>query len=207
MPPSSNTEYWLRGPVADIPALLQPVAHALLQSRDEVNALMEGFPEGRLWDRPGGVAPPGFHLQHLAGVLDRLLTYAKGDVLSPRQLEELGAEGQSLAEEGSWGDGSPAEGRSLGSGGSEDGGGTAGAGELAGLLERYNRQIDKALLQLAATPELSLTEPRGVGRARVPSTVGGLLFHAAEHSMRHTGQLLVTVRILQSIPPAGNRWE
>ena len=177
MPPSPNTEYWLRGPVADIPALLQPVAHALLQSRDEVNALMEGFREERLWDRPGGVAPPGFHLQHLAGVLDRLLTYAKGDVLSPRQLGELAAEG-----------------RSLGSG-----------GELAGLLERYNRQIDNALLQLAATPELSLTEPRGVGRARVPSTIGGLLFHAAEHSMRHTGQLLVTVRILQSVPPSGNR--
>ena len=71
---SSNTEYWLRGPVAGIPALLQPVAHALLQSRAEVNALMEGFPEARLWDRPGGVASPGFHLQHLAGVLDRLLT-------------------------------------------------------------------------------------------------------------------------------------
>jgi hypothetical protein len=190
MPPSSNTEYWLRGPVVGIPALLQPVAHALLQSRDEVNALMEGFPEERLWDRPGGVAPPGFHLQHLAGVLDRLLTYAKGDVLSPRQLGELAAEGGSL-----------------GVGGGEDSGGMAGGGELAGLLERYNRQIDNALLQLAATPELSLTEPRGVGRARVPSTIGGLLFHAAEHSMRHTGQLLVTVRILQSVPPSGNRWE
>jgi hypothetical protein len=204
---SSNTEYWLRGPVADIPALLQPVAHALLQSRDEVNALMEGFPEERLWDRPGGVAPPGFHLQHLAGVLDRLLTYAKGDVLSPRQMEELAAEGRSLREGGSSGEGSPGEGRPLGGGGGENGGGMAGGGELAGLLERYNRQIDNALLQLAGTPELSLTEPRGVGRARIPSTVGGLLFHAAEHSMRHTGQLLVTVRILQSVPPSGNRLE
>jgi hypothetical protein len=188
MHPSSNPEYWLRGPVAGIPALLQPVAHALLQSRDEVNALMERFPEERLWDRPGGVASPGFHLQHLAGVLDRLLTYAKGDILSSRQLGELGAEG-----------------RSLGVDGGEDSGGMAGGGELAGLLERYNRQIDKALLQLAATPELSLAEPRGVGRARIPSTVGGLLFHAAEHSMRHTGQLLVTVSILQSAPPSGNR--
>jgi uncharacterized damage-inducible protein DinB len=76
---------------------------------------------------------------------------------------------------------------------------------LAGLLERYSRQIDKALRQLAETPELSLTEPRGVGRALIPSTVVGLLFHAAEHSMRHTGQLLVTVRILQSVSPSGNR--
>ena len=174
---SSNPEYWLRGPVAGIPPLLQPVAHALLQSRDEVNALMEGFPAEVLWDRPGGVASPGFHLQHLAGVLDRLLTYARGEALSTLQLEELAAEGRPSGEEG----------------------------ELTRLLERYNIQIDNALLQLAGTPELSLTEPRGVGRARIPSTVGGLLFHAAEHSMRHTGQLLVTVRILQSVPSSGNR--
>jgi DinB superfamily len=195
MPASSNPEYWLRGPVAGIPALLQPVAHALLQSRDEVNALMEGFPEEKLWERPGGAASPGFHLQHLAGVLDRLLTYAKGDILSPMQLEELAAEGRGRSRE------SPFE----GAGGGEDSGGETGSGELVRLIERYNRQIDNALQQLAETPELSLPEPRGVGRARIPSTVGGLLFHAAEHSMRHTGQLLVTVNVLQSVPPAGNR--
>jgi hypothetical protein len=33
-------EVWLRGPVDHIPVLLQPVAHALLQAREEVNALM-----------------------------------------------------------------------------------------------------------------------------------------------------------------------
>jgi DinB superfamily len=181
MHPSSNPEYWLRGPIAGIPALLQPVAHALLQSRAEVNVLMEGFPEERLWDSPGGGASPGFHLQHLAGVLDRLLTYARGEALSPGQQEELAGEGRPLRD-----------------------GGTNG-GELTRLLERYNLQIDKALRQLAGTPELFLTEPRGVGRARIPSTVGGLLFHAAEHSMRHTGQLLVTIRILQSDFSSGNR--
>jgi DinB superfamily len=179
---SSNSEYWLRGPVPGIPSLLQPVAHALLQSREEVNVLMEGFPGERLWERPAGVASPGFHLQHLAGVLDRLLTYARGETLSARQLGELGAEGGA---------------------GEEDALGAN--GELAGLLERYNRQVDNALVQLAETPELSLTEARGVGRAQIPSTVGGLLFHAAEHSMRHTGQLLVTVKILASGSPAGNR--
>jgi len=185
---SLNPEYWLRGPVAGIPAALQPAAHALLQSRAEVNALMEGFPEAKLWDRPGGVASPGFHLQHLAGVLDRLLTYARGEALGPGQLEELADEGR------------PPGGDKGG-----DGRGETTGGELTRLLQRYNLQIDKALQQLAETPELSLTEPRGVGRARIPSTVGGLLFHAAEHSMRHTGQLMVTIRILQSDYSAGNR--
>ena len=45
-------------------------------------------------------------------------------------------------------------------------------------------------------PEDSLLLPVGVGRRKLPSTVLGLLFHAAEHTQRHTGQLLVTVRVL-----------
>jgi hypothetical protein len=168
----ANPEYWLRGPVSGITPLLQPVAHALLQSREEVNALMEGFPEVRLWDRPAGLASPGFHLQHLSGVLDRLFTYADGKALSQQQLEDLAEEGEPRA----------------------------GPEALPRLLERLNQQIDKSLQQLGQTPEQALTEPRGVGRAKIPSTVGGLLFHAAEHTMRHTGQLLVTARILQAPP-------
>ncbi len=229
MPVHANSEYWLRGPVAGIPAVLQPVAHALLQSREEVNALMEGFPEEKLWERPAGVASPGFHLQHLAGVLDRLLTYAKGDMLSPRQLEELGEEDAGASDipersegyerGGPWrsrpdevlgADGVVGQGRNMGASSPKamapEGGSMGEDGrELPELLERYNRQIDKALLQLEETPELSLTEPRGVGRARIPSTVGGLLFHAAEHSMRHTGQLLVTIKILTTDISSGNR--
>jgi hypothetical protein len=171
-------EYWLRGPVAGIPPLLQPVAHALLQARAEVNALMAGLPEGLLWEQPAGLASPGFHLQHLAGVLDRLLTYADGKMLSREQLGELAQEGKPHA-------------------GVE----TAGQG-----LDRFNRQIDKALQQIGQISG-SLTEARLVGRDRIPSTVIGLLFHAAEHTMRHTGQLLVTVRILRAGNPLGNRRE
>jgi uncharacterized damage-inducible protein DinB len=148
--------------------LLQPTAHAILQADQEVNGIMTAFPETLLWERPGGVASPGFHLQHLAGVLDRLFTYARGEGLSDAQLAELATEG------------SPIEGQST----------------IAQLLNRFNIQVDKSLEQISNTPEESLTYPRTVGRARLPSTVGGLLFHAAEHTQRHTGQLLVTARIL-----------
>ena len=158
-------EVWLRGPLPAIPSLLQPVAHALLQAREEVMALMEGFPEELLWERPAGVASPGFHLQHLSGVLDRLFTYAKGGNLDREQLDALAVEGR------------PGPG-------------------LAELLERFYRQVDLALHQLETTSEGELTQVRGVGRARIPSTVLGLLFHAAEHTQRHNGQLLVTVKVL-----------
>jgi uncharacterized damage-inducible protein DinB len=175
-----NLEYWLRGPVPGIPPLVQPVAHALLQARAEVNAVMAEFPEQRLWERPAGLASPGFHLQHLAGVLDRLLTYARGEGLSQQQLADLASEGKP-------------------------------PGAAPDHLNRFNIQIDKALQQLGQTAEETLTEPRAVGRAGIPSTVIGLLFHAAEHTMRHTGQLLVTARILgdniRSHPDSGNRFD
>jgi uncharacterized damage-inducible protein DinB len=145
---------------------LQPVAHALLQAREEVEAVMRNFPEDQLWQRPGGVASVGFHLQHLAGVLDRLFTYARGEQLNERQVQSLSGEGK------------PDE--SLGS---QD------------LIAAFNSQVDRALEQLRATDERTLTGYRSVGRAALPSTVLGLLVHAAEHTQRHVGQLLVTVRI------------
>jgi len=164
-------EVWLRGPIPGIPAYLQPVAHALLQSREEVTALMREFPTKDLWRRPAGVASPGFHLQHLAGVLDRLFTYAAGQALSRDQLAYLAAEGEP---------------------------GPQGA-SVRELTDLWSRQVDKALEQLRLTPEEHLTAVRGVGRAQLPSTVLGLLVHAAEHTQRHTGQLLVTVRVLLSL--------
>jgi uncharacterized damage-inducible protein DinB len=184
MTKSPNLEYWLRGPVEGIPPLLQPVAHALLQARAEVNALMTEFPEKRLWERPAGLASPGFHLQHLAGVLDRLLTYARGEGLNQRQLADLESEGKPRGAEPT--DPKPTDPKEA-------------------SLRLFNMQIDKALQQLSRTPEETLTEPRAVGRAGIPSTVIGLLFHAAEHTMRHTGQLLVTARILGGDPDSGNR--
>jgi hypothetical protein len=173
------SEYWLRGPVPGIPLLLQPVAHALLQAREEVNDLMMGFPEHRLWDRPAGLASPAFHLQHLSGVLDRLFTYADGGMLSRQQLGDLADESRDHP----------------------------GADTLHEELERFNQQVDKALRQLGRTPEQALTEPRAVGRDQIPSTLIGLLFHAAEHTMRHTGQLLVTATILRAREESGNHFE
>jgi len=168
MKSTNQTEFWLRGPVSGIAPLLQPVAHALLQAGFEVTEWMATFPDALLWERPGGVASPGFHLQHLAGVLDRLFTYARGHALNEAQLADLATEG------------TPTEGQST----------------VAELLNRFNVQIDKSLQEVAKTSEESLTHPRAVGRGKLPSTVGGLLFHAAEHTQRHTGQLLVTARVL-----------
>ena len=169
MAKNTQPEIWLRGPLEGIPPLLQPVAHALLQAREEVNSLMADFPEILLWVMPVNMASPGFHLQHLAGVVDRLFTYARGQALTEHQLNKLAVEGKM-----------PHIGYSV-----------------INLLEVFNRQVDEALKQLAETDELILTEKRVVGRNKLPSTVIGLYTHAAEHTMRHVGQLLVTSRMLR----------
>ena len=78
-------EAWLRGPVEGVPDLLQPVAHALLQAREEARSLLQNFPAELLWNRPAGLASVGFHLQHVTGVVDRLFTYARGESLSREQ--------------------------------------------------------------------------------------------------------------------------
>ena len=56
--------------------------------------------------------------------------------------------------------------------------------------------MEQALAQLRATEPDSLLDGRGVGRAALPSTVIGLLFHGAEHTTRHVGQLVTTAKIV-----------
>jgi len=169
MAKNNKPEVWLRGPVEGIIPLLQPAAHALLQAREEVNEMMLDFPEILLWVNPVGMASPGFHLQHLSGVLDRLFTYAKGETLTQHQLNKLAIEGK-MPEI---------------------------AYSVMNLLEVFNRQVDEAIKQLSATDESILTDKRLVGRGQLPSTVIGLYTHAAEHTMRHVGQLLVTSRMIK----------
>ena len=65
------------------------------------------------------------------------------------------------------------------------------------LLAGVDAAIQTALDTLRTTPESDLLLPRAVGRAALPSNVLGLLFHIAEHTHRHTGQLVTTVKIIR----------
>ena len=164
----SEPEVWLRGPVEDVAPLLQPVAHGLLQCRLEVRATVPSLSPAELWTSPGGAATAGYHVRHAIGSLDRLLTYARGEQLSREQLAALREEGRPDERDGI---------------------------ENA-LVAEFDAAVERALTQLRATDPATLLEPREVGRARLPSTVLGLLFHAAEHTQRHVGQLVTTAKVL-----------
>lgn len=163
-------EVWLRGPIPAVSPWLQPVAHALLQAAEEVRRVVSPLSVEQLWAQPGGAPSVGFHLRHAAGSLDRLFTYARGEGLSAEQRAFLETEAAP---------GSPPA-----------------PGEVLALA--FEQQVDRALAQLRGTPELKLLEARGVGRLQLPSTVLGLLVHAAEHTQRHVGQIVTTARIVQA---------
>jgi len=164
----TRPEVWLRGRVPDVPALLQPVAHALLQAREDAARALELMPPGDLWRSPGQAPPPGFHLKHLAGSIDRLFTYARGESLSEAQQRWLAAENEATPT------------------------------EIAPLEAELDRVIEAALAQLTDTPIEMLTTQRLIGRAKLPTTVLGCLFHGGEHAARHGGQLLTTVAALSA---------
>jgi uncharacterized damage-inducible protein DinB len=168
-PGATREEAWLRGPVEGIDPFLQPAAHALIQAREDLRRTTEGLGDDVLRTRPGGAASLAFHLRHVAGSIDRLLAYARGEALTPDQRHTAAAESAD--------DSVPA---------------------LEAMLAGVDASVDHALAQMRATPRATLLEARPVGRRALPSTVIGLLFHLAEHAQRHTPQAIATARILRA---------
>ena len=162
-------EAWLRGPVDGVPTELMPVAHSLTDAIEEIEPAVVGLDSDRVWARPGGAASIGFHLRHARGSIERLLTYARGEALAPDQLAEIAREGDPGED--------PADARSL----------------FADLREA----VERVLEVLRQTTSDDLDRPRTVGRAGLPSTTRGLLFHIAEHTRRHAGQIVTTAKIVQ----------
>jgi len=167
----AKLEVWQRGPLPNLEPLLQPVGHAILQAQEELHEYLKDFPNELLWVKAAEMASVGFHLQHLAGVLDRVFTYARAEGLTAFQFEQLEEEGKDSLSNYS----------------------------VQELLNRFDEQVFKAMEQLLTTDVRTLTEFRGIGRAGLPSTVLGLLFHGAEHTMRHLGQLMVTAAVVKKL--------
>jgi uncharacterized damage-inducible protein DinB len=68
---------------------------------------------------------------------------------------------------------------------------------LDALLTRFTGEIERALVYLRTVPDAALLEHRDVGRKKLPSTTMGLIFHAAEHSSRHAGQIVTLAKIVR----------
>ena len=145
------------------------MAARLLQCRLEVRATVPMLTVATVWATPAGAASAGYHVRHAIGSLDRLLTYARGEQLSSAQQRALAAEKHADDRDDI----------------------------LDVLVAEFDDAVERALAQVRGTDPATLLEPREVGRARLPSTVIGLLFHAAEHTQRHVGQLVTTAKVVR----------
>lgn len=174
-----GTEVWQRGPIPGFASELQPVVHALMQVIEEISIHASSLTHEQLFAKPHGVASVGFHLVHLAGSTDRLLTYARDERLSPLQKEALELENQ-LKEVTPIMDATAPD-----------------------LVIRIQTELQRLIDTLREVPLDTLQAPRFIGRARLETTVWGLLFHAAEHASRHAGQLTTTSMFVRSMYPSG----
>jgi uncharacterized damage-inducible protein DinB len=141
--------------------------HALELSLENIEQHCASLSAEQMNARPGGVAPIAFHLRHIVRSLDRLLTYAEGNQLSPEQMTALKSELDPVA--------APDE-----------------------AFGEFNRGMQDAILRIHRLAKSDLEGPRSVGRKALPTTVGGLLVHCADHTQRHTGQAVTTAKILQA---------
>jgi len=163
--PTSLLEPWLRGTLTDTPAVQRAVMHALQAAEEELTNWCSGLTDEEVQQRPAGLASVAFHLRHIPGSIDRLLTYAEGGELSEEQLQRMRSEGaQDMSTK-----------------------------ECVQQLSRGLRAAEERIQRFRTE---QLQEPRTVGRKRLPTTVGGLLVHVADHTLRHVGQAITTARWL-----------
>jgi uncharacterized damage-inducible protein DinB len=66
------------------------------------------------------------------------------------------------------------------------------------LLAEFHQGLERAAVRVRAFASADLEEPRGVGKKQLPTSVGGLLVHLADHTQRHTGQVVTTAKLLKS---------
>jgi len=174
--PAPQPEPWLRGTHSELPAVLRAVLHAFELAREDVHKWTADLAEEELSTSPFGLTPISFHMRHIPGTLDRLLTYAEGNQLSAEQLTALRAES------------TPGPTREE-------------------LFAAFDWGFQSAAQRVRAFAESSPNQPRAVGRKQLPTTVGGLLVHLADHTQRHTGQIVTTAKLLKAMhtdqtPPA-----
>ena len=169
--PAPYIEPWLCGTYADVPVAGRAVLHALDLAIDDITKWTAGLTDAEVHSQPLGLPSIAFHLRHIARSTDRILTYAEGGQLSAEQLRVLKTE-QS-------GEGDPES--------------------LATLIAELEISFSNAAERIRVLAAGNYDTPRGVGRKQLPTSLGGALIHVADHTQRHTGQVVTTAKVIKAM--------
>ena len=170
-PSAPTTEPWLRGTHAEVPAAGRAVLHALELALDDLTKWTAGLTDAEVHASPLGLTSVAYHLRHIAGSTDRILTYAEGEQLSSEQLAALKAESSSEGKQES----------------------------LAELLSQVEVAFNDAAERIRVLATADLDTPRKVGRKQLPTSIGGAMIHVADHTMRHVGQVVTTAKTVKAL--------
>ena len=163
----SRPEPWLRGTLQEVPPLARGVLHAMELAQEDLHKWCGALSAEQVHAHPAGLASVAFQLRHIAGSIDRLLTYAEGGALSETQMQALQDEkipGATTEE----------------------------------ILAELDAAIARAGQRVCALASLDPALPRTVGKKQLPTTLGGLLVHVADHTQRHVGQAIVTAKLVSA---------
>ncbi len=174
MQTSTLPEPWLRNTHNELDSIRRGVLHALDLCGEDTTLWCKSVRDDQLLERPAGLAPIVFHLRHIPRSLDRLLTYAEGRQLSPAQLDALNGEL----------DTSGLHHRSI-----------------PDVFDEFRSGLRRAADRIRAISPDRFHEFVVIGKKQLPATVGGILVHCADHTQRHTGQIITTVQVLQFTQP------
>lgn len=67
------------------------------------------------------------------------------------------------------------------------------------VMQEFRERLRSAAQRVRAFSPEDFNAPRAVGRAMLPTTVGGLLVHCADHTQRHIGQAVTTAKVLMAM--------
>lgn len=67
------------------------------------------------------------------------------------------------------------------------------------LFAEFDSGLKDAAQRVRAFAAANLDQPRAVGKKQLPTTIGGLLVHLADHTQRHTGQVITTAKVLKAM--------
>ncbi len=179
--PSPYTEPWLCGTHTDVPAAGRAVLHALELALDDLTNWTAGLTETEIHSQPLGITSIAFHLRHIAHSVDRILTYAEGGQLSAEQLVALKTELDGAGQDG------------------VEQGGEGKQEALAELLAEVEVSFSDAADRTRVLATADLDTPRFVGRKQLPTSIGGAMIHVADHTLRHTGQVVTTAKVIRAL--------
>jgi len=84
-----RVEPWMSGTLSDLHPVMAAVLYSFQHARADLEAWTKDLTTEDLSRSLLGLAPVCFHIRHICGSIDRLLTYARGEQLSAAQLSAL----------------------------------------------------------------------------------------------------------------------